>query len=299
MQPVAKFPVQTRLICESMGCLQMLAIGLNHETMPCTSTFSVLDAARDMGCVGVELRNDLATPLFDEHAPTAIRDAAISKGLRILALAEVYGFNDTTEATRAKVKDLIDLAKGGGAEGIALIPFVDEAPVRRDVQRNRLHASLAALQPLFEQSGITGLIEPLGFANSSLRFKADVRTVLKAMQNPACFALIHDTFHHALTGERDFFAKDTKIVHISGVTNPHVEFANMTDAHRGLVDENDRLGTIEQIARLRADGYVGPFSFEVFSADVHALEDPVAHIAESTKFITSQLAAREARGVMK
>ena len=272
----------------------MLAIGLNHKTIPCTSTFSVLDAARDMGCVGVELRNDLQSPLFDGQAPAGIRNPAASKGLGVLALAGVYGFKDNTEDTRTQVQSLITLAKGCCAEAIALIPRIDEAPVPRDVQRDRLHASLAALRSVFEQSGITGLIEPLGFPNSSLRFKADVRAVLNDMQNPTCFALIHDTFHHALAGEAEVFAKDTKIVHISGVTDPTVTFADMTDAHRGLVDNQDRLGNIDQIAQLRAQGYDGPFSFEVFSDDVHALEDPVAHIAKSTKFITAQIAAREA-----
>jgi len=277
-----------------MGCLQMFAIGLNHKTMPCASTVSVLDAAHGMGCVGVELRNDLAAPLFDGKPPEAIRDAAASKGLRILSLAEVYGFNDNGDATRAQVQELIDLAKGCGAEAVALIPRIEVTPVPRKIQRAQLHASLVALRPLFEQSGITGLIEPLGFANSSLRLKADVRTVLNDLQNPACFALIHDTFHHALAGETEVFAKDTKIVHISGVTDPTVAFADMSDAHRGLVDGHDRLGNIEQIADLRAQGYDGPFSHEAFSADVHALEDPVAHIVGSTKFITAQIAEREA-----
>ncbi|AKS47162.1 2-keto-myo-inositol isomerase [Octadecabacter temperatus] len=294
MQPVAKISIQIRLTSESKGYLRMFAIGLNHKTMPRASTISVLDAACDMGCVGVELRNDLTGTLFDGQPPTAIRDAATSKGLRILALAEVYGFNDNTKATRAQVQSLIYQAIGCGAEAIALIPRINDTPVQRDVQRGLLNASLVALQPMFERSGITGLIEPLGFANSSLRFKSDVRAVLNDMQNPACFALIHDTFHHALAGETEVFAKDTKIVHISGVTNPTVAFTEMTDAHRGLVDDHDRLGNIEQIASLRAQGYDGPFSFEAFSDEVHALKNPISHIAVSTKFITSQIAEREA-----
>jgi len=293
MQPVAKSPIQIRLNGESKGCSRMFAIGLNHKTMPRASTFSVLDAACDMGCVGVELRNDLAVPLFDAQAPEAVRDAAARQGLRILALAEVYGFNDNSEKTRAQVQELIDLAKGCGAEAIALIPRIEDTPVPRSIQRDRLRASLVALRPMIEQSGIIGLIEPLGFANSSLRFKADVRAVLNDLQNPACFSLIHDTFHHALAGEAQVFAKETKMVHISGVSDPTIEIAAMTDAHRGLVDGHDRLGNIKQIAALRAQGYDGPFSHEAFSADVHALEDPVAQITKSTKFITAQIAERE------
>ncbi len=271
----------------------MLAFGLNHKTMPFDATASVLDAACEMGCAGVELRNDLARPLFDGQPPTVIRDAAQRKQLRILALAEVYGFNENSAATCQKVLDLIDLAQGCGAEAIALIPRIETAPVARDVQRRLLKASLLALQPSFEHSGIIGLIEPLGFSNSTLRFKADVKAVFDDIANPSCFALIHDTFHHALSGETDVFANETRIVHISGVTDPTVKFADMTDAYRGLVDGQDRLANVQQISDLRAQGYDGPFSFEVFSPDVHALADPINHITASTKFITAQLAERE------
>lgn len=293
MQPVAKNSTQIRLIYESMGFLYMLQIGLNHKTMPSASSFALLETAQVLGCVGVELRNDLAQPLFDGENPTVIRDAAERHALRILALAEVYGFNDDDDASRARVRDLIDLAKGCGAEAIALIPRIEPAPVARSVQRDLLRDALTQLQPMFEVADIMGLIEPLGFANSSLRLKSDAHIVLSELQNPACFALIHDTFHHALSGETDVLANATKIVHISGVTNPHVRFDDMTDAGRGLVDGKDRLGNIDQVAALRAQGYTGPFSFEAFSAEVHALENPVANIAESTKFITAQIAKME------
>ncbi|MCF2905190.1 TIM barrel protein [Octadecabacter sp. CECT 8868] len=272
----------------------MFPIGLNHQTMPHAATLATMDAAVEMGCVGIELRNDLATPLFDNNAPEVIRDAAASRALRILALAEVYGFNDNDTQSHDKVRALIDIAKNCGAEAIALIPRIQDSPVPRQVQRDQLRDTLTALLPLFENSGITGLIEPLGFPNASLRLKADVRAVLDEIHNPTCFALIHDTFHHALSGETDVFAAETKIVHISGVSDPHVKFDDMTDEMRGLVDDQDRLGNIAQIAELRAQGYDGPYSFEAFSADVHALENPVANIAESTKFITAQIAEREA-----
>ncbi|MEN9010492.1 MAG: TIM barrel protein [Yoonia sp.] len=271
----------------------MLQTSLNHKTMPSVSSFALLNAARELGCVGVELRNDLAQALFDGKDPSVIRDAAESRALRILALAEVYGFNDNDDTSRAKVRDLIGLAKGCGAEAIALIPRIGTAPVARGVQRDLLRDALGRLQPMFEEAGIMGLVEPLGFSNSSLRLKRDALAVLSDLGNPRCFALIHDTFHHALSGETDVFAKATKIVHISGVTDPTVRFDDMTDAERGLVDDQDRLGNIDQIVALRAQGYAVPLSFEAFSPHVHGLENPVANIALSTEFITAQIAEME------
>lgn len=298
MQPVAKIPIGIRLTCESRGFLSMLQTGLNHKTIPSASSFALLDTAQALGCVGVELRNDLTRPLFDGETPTVIKDAAACRALRILALAEVYAFNDNDDASRAKVSALIDLAKGCGAEAIALIPRIAPMPIARNVQRDLLRGALTQLQPMFEEADVMGLIEPLGFKNSSLRRKSDAIAVLNDLQNPECFALVHDTFHHALSGETDVFADATKIVHISGVATPDVRFDDMTDAQRGLVDGQDRLGNIDQIVELRAQGYAGPFSFEAFSAEVHALQNPVADIADSTKFITAQIAKMEVcRGV--
>lgn len=272
----------------------MLPMALNHMTMAHASTFALLNTATALGCVGVELRNDLKTPVFDGMTPEDMRQTADQRGLRILVLAEVYGFNDATDHARTQAQNLIQVARKCGAEAIALIPRIHDTPVDRQTQRQLLHDALTVLRPILEGNTVIGLIEPLGFANSSLRFKADVINVLDAMGQPDCFGLIHDTFHHALAGEKDVFAHKTHIVHISGVSDPDVTLADMTDAHRGLVDQKDRLGNLDQIQRLKTDGYTGPFSFEAFAPDVHAMTDPTNALSASTAFINLNTAQRAA-----
>jgi len=68
----------------------------------------------------------------------------------------------------------------------------------------------------------------------------------------------------------------------------------MTDAHRVLVDANDRLGNITQLQTLKAQGYTGPASFECFAPQVHDMTDPSAALAGSISFITSQMTAAAA-----
>lgn len=268
----------------------MMPMGLNHMTMAQSSTIELLDLAQSLGCVGVELRNDLSGDLFDGNSPEAIRDEAGQRGLRILALAEVYGFNDNTDETRAKVLALATQACNCGAEAIALIPRIANAKVDRTTQRTLLHDALKALKPVLEDVGVTALIEPLGFEHSSLRLKADAVAVLNDLGRPECFALIHDTFHHTLAGETEFFANATRVVHISGVADKGPSFSQMEDVHRGLVDRSDRLGNVAQIARLQAQGFDGPFSFEAFAPDIHELNDPTAALSASTAFINSHVA---------
>ena len=263
---------------------------LNHMTMPASSTVEVLDVAKSLGCVGVELRNDLASEMFDGQSPAEIGVEADLRDLRIFVLAEVYAFNDNTTQTRNAALSLVRAAQECGAEAVALIPRVADRPVDRVMQRVLLRDALVALRPMLESNGITALIEPLGFANSSLRLKGDAMAVLEDMGRPDCFALIHDTFHHALSGETSYFADATRVVHISGVADPIVAPCNMVDAHRGLIDRNDRLGSIDQISHLRTQGYAGPLSFEAFAPDVHELIDPTGALSASAAFITSNVA---------
>jgi 2-keto-myo-inositol isomerase len=56
-----------------------------------------------------------------------------------------------------------------------------------------------------------------------------------------------------------------------------------------LVDGADRLENIAQIKALLDAGYDGPFSFEPFAEEVHALADGQTALAESIGFIKAKL----------
>ena len=105
------------------------------------------------------------------------------------------------------------------------------------------------------------------------------------------FSLVHDTFHHCGAGEGEVFAARTGLVHISGLEDPTVSFAEMLDGHRVLVGPQDRLGNIEQLRRLYADGYDGIVSFEPFAKQVHELALPVAAVRESMAYVREAVAA--------
>jgi 2-keto-myo-inositol isomerase len=263
-------------------------------SVPRCSARDLLDMAVKLGCTGVELRNDLGKPLFDGEDATAFGTAAKQAGLRIFALAEVKAFNANPADKRDAATALIKTAAACGAEGVALIPLVSEDAVPRAEQRDALRAALDVLQPVLEAYQMVGLIEPLGFAQSSLRHKDDVVAVLDAMDRPDCFAMIHDTFHHHLAGDTTIYPELTAIVHISGVIDPQPSTDQMTDAHRVFVDRADRLGNIAQLRSFQAAGFAGPASFEAFAPAIHDMTDPNADLAGSIAFITSQLAETSA-----
>ncbi|MFT5064953.1 MAG: 2-keto-myo-inositol isomerase [Reinekea sp.] len=264
----------------------MLTFALNHMTVPSLSMKNVGDLARSLGMGGIELRNDLGQPLFDGQAP----NTDMVDGLTVIALAEVKAFNAFDDATFDRSVALMNLAVACGAKAIALIPQVGGDAVSND----GLRTAMAALAPELASRGLVGLIEPIGFHDSTLRDKSDVVAVIDGAGLGDQFGLIHDTFHHFLADGDAIYPEHTKLVHISGVSDAHVDMAKIKDADRVLVDGDDRLGNIEQITELLRGGYTGPLSFEAFSSDVHVLIDPKAALSRSIHFIENEILAHAA-----
>jgi 2-keto-myo-inositol isomerase len=269
----------------------VLKRALNHMAAPKLGWADFLKLAKDLGCVGIEFRNDLKGDLFDGAAPEDVGAAASAAGLRILALAEIKAFNDWSDAKRSEAAALMTIAKACGAEMVSLIARNDGEGVADGERQASLNLALSELKPLLEERGLIGLIEPLGFETCALRDKREAVEAIDALGAKGRFKIVHDTFHHALAGGGPIFPDYTGVIHISGVVDPKLGLADMLDEHRGLVDERDRLGNVRQIADLLAAGYSGPVSFEPFAADVHDLSAPRAAYARSFDFIEAELAS--------
>lgn len=271
----------------------MLHFALNSICAPTLAYRDFIALAQGTGCGGVEFRNDLQHPVFGEDSGAAARELCEEAGLTIYALAELKAFNRCNDETLAQARDLAQLAVDCGANAIVLIPDNSATgPERSSEQADLLHA-LSQLKPVLDDHGLIGLIEPLGFRSSSLRRKSDAVMAINELEATDTFQLVHDTFHHHLAGEKDLFPRETGIVHISGVSDPSVDRASMRDAHRGLVDRSDHLGTVKQLVDLQQGGFEGPVSFEPFAPQVHAFTDPKSEILRSIHFITTELAARQ------
>ena len=272
----------------------MVSFALNHMTVARASYADLVGIASRLGCVGIEVRNDLPQPLFDGMSPAEAGAMAREAGLRLLAVAEVKRFNDWSDDKRAEALALMRIAGAAGAEAVSLIPRNDNQGMGNGERQANLRVALRELRPMLEDHGLVGLVEPLGFEICALRHKAEAVDAIEALDAAGTFRLVHDTFHHHLAHGGPLFPAHTGIVHISGVTDPDLGLSEMGDAHRVLVDERDRLGNLDQIAALQAAGYAGPVSFECFAPSVHASADPAGDLKASMDFIRSRLAAKAA-----
>ncbi len=272
----------------------MIQFALNHMTVAPLSFRDTVALARDLGCVGVELRNDLGRPLFDGMAPADAGAFVRDAGLRFLALAEVKRFNDWGPETETAARALMGIAVASGAEAVALIPRNDNLGMGNGERQAALRVALRALAPMLRDHGLTGLVEPLGFVTCPVRDKSETVDAIEATGGADVLRLVHDTFHHTLAGGGALHPAATGIVHVSGVRDRALATAQMEDRHRVLVDEDDRLGTVAQIARLLEQGWSGPVSFECFAPEVRNAPDPRGRIGASMEFIREGLARRAA-----
>jgi 2-keto-myo-inositol isomerase len=269
----------------------VISYALNHMVAPRRTFAELAEVATSLGLDQVEIRNDLdGMPLRDGTPPARIREQAEAAGVRVLSINALQRFNDWNEARAREAVALARSARDCGAPALVLCPVND---VRYRIseserQRNLRHA-LQALAPILAEAGIIGLIEPLGFAESSLRLKSDVVEAIEELELGERFRLVHDTFHHYLAGEARMFPEWTGLVHISGVDDEELPRGRMRDEHRVLVDGNDVLGNIAQIIALM-EGYDGPYSFEPFAARVHAQGDIAGALEISMHWIDREIA---------
>ena len=258
---------------------------LNHIAAPGKDVAGLAQLARELGMAEIEVRNDLAgVALLDGTAAAAVRAAA--KGVTILSINALQRFNDWSDARATEAEALAEYAEQVGAAALVLCPVNSHDDARTEPQRRAdLEAALRALAPILRAHGVVGLVEPLGFPESSLRLKRTAIDAIDAVGHADTFKLLHDTFHHAVAGETETFPLRTGLVHISGVEDTSV--TAYRDAHRVLVGPGDLIDNLGQIRALRDGGYAGPLSFEPFSAEVQRLPDLAPALRASIDHITN------------
>jgi 2-keto-myo-inositol isomerase len=265
---------------------------LNRIARPQLPLAEFLRFTADLGIKYVELRNDLdEVGLLDGLPANSLQAAFSETGIKALTINALYPFEAAKALDRnlEKLKGLITEAKRVECPYIVLCPLNEGGDPRNPAQRaDQLVAALNAYGPLFQEAHMTGLIEPLGFSVSALRTKNAALTGIEKCNFPGVYKLLHDTFHHYLSGETDFFPEETALIHVSGVL-PGKERPDITDADRVLVTENDILENRGQVATLLKSGSTAPFSFEPFSPQVQNLpsQDLQTQLKQSIEYLFS------------
>jgi 2-keto-myo-inositol isomerase len=247
---------------------------LNRIVKPQIPLGEFLIFAADLGIKYVEVRNDFTDKgILDGLSDAALQKAFNDTGIKALTINALYPFEDVKvlKENIEKLKGLIAEAKRINCPQIVLCPLNDANDKRSPAQRaDDLATALTTYGPLFAEAKMIGLIEPLGFAICSLRTKKAALEAIAKCNYPESYKLLHDTFHHYLSGEIEFFPKETAIVHVSGLLAGKTKAAT-TDEDRILVTEDDIMDNRGQVAALLKAGCTAPISYEPFSSRVRDL----------------------------
>ncbi len=263
---------------------------LNRIMQPDLSLSDFIQFAADCSASGVEIRNDLADPsLLGGESPDSIRKKSGECGIEIVTVNALQRFNDPT-LFKEKIPELtamMEAAISVGCRRIVLCPVNDPGDKRTaDQQQRDLVSALNRYAELFEKYEMIGLVEPLGFDICSVRYKRQAVDAISETQLSRFYQIVHDTFHHYLSGEKDSFPRETGLIHASGVYAGKT-MSDITDDDRVFVDDKDIMDNKGQIAGLYGAGFEGLFSFEPFSPIIQRLskEKMKALIDQSMKYI--------------
>ena len=272
-------------------------ISLNRVLFPTANLEEFFKFSSNIGLNKIELRNDLAgVGIIEPYTPEQVKALSEKFDIKILTINALQKFNlgAASPELLQELKELIRLSVAINCEAIILVPTNDVNDKRNsDVIMQETIAALKTLGPLFEDNGIWGYVEPLGFEECSLRSKV---VALEAIQESGFsnYKIVHDTFHHHLGPDTEDTLKNdcdisyTGLVHVSGV-ECHMTPNQYRDDHRILITDRDQLKNREQLQLLTQLGYKGNISFEPFARELQEMEIEALKTAinQSIAFITT------------
>src|SRR6202035_4050332 len=247
---------------------------LNRVIKPQIPLEDFLKFTADLGIRYVEVRNDFTDKgVLDGLSDAALQTSFKKTGVKALTINALYPFEDVKVLKQniEKLKDLLAEAKRINCPQIVLCPLNDANDKRAPAQRSdELVTALNAYGPFFAEAKMIGLVEPLGFEICSLRTKKTALEGIARSKHLESYQLLHDTFHHYLSGETEFFPEQTAVIHVSGVLAGKTKGA-ITDDDRILVTKDDIMDNRSQVAALLDGGCTAPISYEPFSSQVRDL----------------------------
>jgi 2-keto-myo-inositol isomerase len=271
---------------QSEKVLHFMQFSLNHMVAPKLGYNAFFDLALRLGVTAVEIRNDIPTALMGNKNAKLIAALAKDKGITIVNVNALQRWNQWSKAKADEAKKLAEYTALTGAKNLILVPTNDKKFRPSSEERlDGIRQALDGLKAILKDHGLIGCVEPLGFAECSLRLKSEALAAIDAVGGAKRFKVTHDTFHHFVAGESETFGARTGLIHVSGVVDRKYTIDTMRDAQRCLVDANDMIDNKGQVKALMAQGYKGYVSFEPFAVEVHKSKQIARELARSMDYL--------------
>lgn len=253
-------------------------IGLNRKIMPKQDLKTFFELCNSFGINKIELRNDLTDDddtmsIIDNLSIEEFNQLKESYDIGVETINAITFFNNPNELEKNKkqLEELCQLSAKIKNKMIIFCPDVDAKDSRTEMQKiTDAATALKEYADILDQHGIKGLVEPLGFVASTLRYPWQASQAIKQAGVAKTFKIVIDSFHFYLAHitEAQFKEKmsidEVGLVHLSGV-EPTNELRELVDDDRVLLTKNDIMQNVEQAKLFETLGYKGNYSFEPFA----------------------------------
>lgn len=254
---------------------------INRKAAPGLDLKDFIRMVADLGIKYIELRNDITgkvdnSTILDDYQPEEIKALLDEKGIQVVDI-NAQGNMDSAAKLDENITSLEEMIRIGRVlkvKNILFCPVRDENDLRTSEEKHQGAVNnMRAYSKLLKENGMSGLLEPLGFMDSSLRTPWEAQEVIKdaGIDN---FKLVADNFHYYLANvtQADFNTKvDPQmvgLVHLSSVIN-HKKREDLGDADRIMLDENDIMHADDHARMFENSSYNGLYSFEPFSPELY------------------------------
>ena len=246
--------------------MKNISLALNQIILPEAPFSDFIYFAKKLDVDAIEIRNDIRTNLIKENDPLQVKEECEKNSIKILSINALQKFNIWNSDRKDELISLCKYADKANIDYIVLVPLNDGSINSENNIYQLLKNSLIHINNVLKDYNVNGLVEPLGFNQSSLRYKSLAVEVINNLQIDN-IQLLHDTFHHKISNDYNFFPSLTGLVHFSGVSNIYKDI-NLEDNHRSIVNKLDIINNVDQIKKFVKENYNGYFSFEPFSRDL-------------------------------
>ncbi|KRK33072.1 sugar phosphate isomerase/epimerase family protein [Loigolactobacillus bifermentans] len=253
---------------------------LNRKVAPGISLTDTIPFVAKLGIPNIELRNDLYGAPDNQTILDQLDGATVAALLKkhqvSVETINAVGNMDQRALIDENLKSLtemLELCKALPVKKIVFCPVRSQADRRSSAQRQaEAIANIKEYAQLLTKYQVNGLIEPLGFEDSTLRTPWDGQEIIRKA-GVTNFKLVADTFHYYLANvtsqqfQEQVDVNAIGLVHLSGV--PTMKARNrLDDQDRYMLDPADIMQSAAWARTFEAAGYQGIYAFEPFSDDL-------------------------------
>jgi len=252
---------------------------LNQATLLTADLETFVRAASAAEFDAVELRTEKVRESLKRREKAEVSELIRSLGLEVASLNALESFTlDERQFAKAmdEAKEMMRICDVVGSKRIVAISAPMLSGLREQDAIQRTKVGLEKLARLGSEYGVNVCFEFLGFKSRSVRTLEESWSVLKELPSNQV-NLVIDTFHFYVGGSsldslEDVPVERLSVVHINDVERKARD--ELRDGNRVLPGEGV-MNPKTLIDRLRAKGYAGPLSVELFRED-YWKQDPMS-----------------------